>query len=223
MEHLAEHLKQVAIHVFSVEFGVVVCGQTKTQTGPFGRMQQEHRRVHGQQYAKRHRNLPPKKVFSMSDFWSNEEEDFDVVEVYFALSTELIMQAQTYCQCWAHLREIHLLPAFNDHDICDVLDLSTPGLCFPALERLVCRNQPINRIRLSQANSPRLVSVSISYPTVAIEVFELHLPQSLQEIHLGYAMVHDGKGLSMSIDVAVNPQLCVVNKFATTVFYGGVV
>ncbi|KAH9261458.1 hypothetical protein BASA81_000114 [Batrachochytrium salamandrivorans] len=165
---------------------------------------------------KRLKALPVKKVFLAQELWE-EEGDFDVVEIYFPVSTALLLEVQSRCANWRYLRELHLLPSFNDHDA-SVLEL-TSGFAFPSLEKLVCRNQAIRVVRLGERDCPRLQVLSISYPVVPVEVFELLLPSALRELHLGYGLVRDGRGLAASTSPAVNRALRVVSKFAVTALY----
>jgi hypothetical protein len=172
---------------------------------------------------KRARALPIKRAFHPNDC-VGEEEDFVHVEVYFPVNASLMLQLSVSSRNWQWLTEIYLHPTLEDNNVCPqvLLDLSDPGLRFPSLEKFSSQNQPIHRVRLNHVNCPRLRSIHIQFPVVPIELFEIALPHTLEELNLGYCVVHDGRGLALSSDVQTNPGLRVFTKFATTVFYNGI-
>ena len=70
--------------------------------------------------------------------------------------------------------------------------------------------------------APCLRSISICHPVgVSIDVFEVCLPHSLQELRLEYCLIRDGFGLMNSTSTIHNPSLQAFHEFGNTVYMAG--
>ena len=173
----------------------------------------------GDTRSKRFRAPPVRSLLGPSEIFSVDEE-VSVLELRFQLDSPSFYQLPTFPFA-AWLKELHINPPYEDRK-CLPLDLTRSGIQFPSLEKLSIQNQAIQGIILNDQVTPHLRFLKISHPLgYAISSFQIYLPNSLEEVHLDYVIIHDGRGLAMSLDTNTNPHLKVVNKFATTVMYCG--
>lgn len=170
---------------------------------------------------KRIRAPPARSLGHPSEIHSVEEE-VTILEFAFQLDSLSFKQLPSFP--FAHwLQELYINPAYDDHNF-QPLDLSQLSLPFPSLEKLSLQHQAIYGLCLNEQVTPQLRSLRISQPLgYAIQLFQLYLPHSLEEVHLEYVIINDGRGLTLSLDTNTNPHLKVVNKFATTVMYAGAI
>jgi len=173
---------------------------------------------------KRTRASPTITLECPDDVRLMEDEIGDELIIAFAIDVNFMLLELQPRSFWQGLRVLQITPSFNDHDIPAVLNLSHPQLYFPSLETLIIKNHAVTAIRLSQVSAPRLRSIMISHPLgVAIDAFELNLPQTLEEVGLEYLVIRDGYGFTRSLDKRTNPNLERIHKFATTVYLSGIV
>ncbi len=93
--------------------------------------------------AKRHRGVVPKPVPNLLQLCG--EEDVVSLLLTFSLTTQLVLEVRMTMAWWEQLRELFVHPEFDDSlaAVSQVLDLTSPGLRFPALEVLSLKNQAV--------------------------------------------------------------------------------
>jgi hypothetical protein len=147
----------------------------------------------------------------------------DELELRCYVDVDTLYELSQLQQFWTRLVVLEIAPPFDDSGARrPSLCLSHPLWCLPALEVLIVRNHAVPVVQFSYSNFPRLQSFKLSHPLgVPVTLFQINCPETLERLALEYLTVRDGAGLCTS--QSINKRLSDVRRYATTVFFQGVI